>query len=80
MRRSHPPIGMDDKTRNIYDIARFVGLPCGRLDAFLKVMEMCGYKVMTVAGDRETPAVNAAPRVTPGETGPHSLQCGDEEK
>jgi hypothetical protein len=59
---------MDDETRNIYEIARFVGLPCGRLDVFLKVLEMCGYKVMTVAGDREAPAVNAASRVTAGET------------
>lgn len=37
--------GMTEKEQDIYTVARFVHLPCGRLDAFLKVLEMCGYEV-----------------------------------
>ena len=37
--------GMSQQERDIYSVARFVHLPCARLDAFLKVLAMCGYEI-----------------------------------
>lgn len=51
--------GMSKKEHDIYAVARFVRMPCDRIDAFFRVLAMCGYELR-----KQEPDSDAA-----GETG-----------
>lgn len=53
MREAMPYEGMTETEQDIYTVARFVRLPCGRLDAFFKVLEMCGYELQKKSSSPE---------------------------
>ena len=38
-------VGMSETEEDIYTVARFVRLPCGRLDAFMKGLALVVYEI-----------------------------------
>jgi hypothetical protein len=53
-------VGMEQTMNDIYEVASFVGMPGDKVEPFIAVLEMCGYRIVDAAGR----GLSEAPPVT----------------
>jgi hypothetical protein len=60
-------VGMESHMMDIYEIARFVGMPGDKVEPFIAVLEMCGYRIRGPQG--------SAPSADHGDAGTVTAQA-----